>query len=93
VFEICAKIKKKIPHNSETNAGNKKVLNLLLNPKKENKKSATINNAVKYNNHELIKVVLIFCTFKLFHLEFRNTFPNLSNEDLYLLFRSNNKRK
>ena len=93
MFEICAKMKKKIPQISETNAGNKKVLNLLLKPKKENKRSVIRNNAVKYDNHELINVVLIFCTFKLFNLELRNTFPSLSNEDLYLLFLSNSNRK
>jgi hypothetical protein len=44
-------------------------------------------------NHELTNEVFIFCTLKLFHLEFRNTLPNFSNVVLNLLFRSNNKRR
>ena len=52
-----------------------------------------INKSKAHENQLEIKGVLIFCTFKSDHFEFRNTFPNLAKVDLYLLFRSKKIRK
>lgn len=93
VFDICDKPKKIKPHNSDTKAGKKNDCELLVYPKNEPSNNPDSKIIKKVKNQELIKDILMFCTFKSFHFEFRNTFPSFSNVDLSLLFRSKSKRK
>jgi len=93
VFDNCENKKNTNPQISDMKAGKKNVWELFEYPKKENIHNPSMKKDIAEKNHEFIKEILIFCTFRSVHFEFRNTLPSLSKVDLNLELRSNSKRK